>query len=361
MNWLSMLGGQQQPQTMDNPMQAQQAYQRAMEQQARAQQMQQSVPNFQGGGAAGWVSLLANMLGGRKLEARADESVSQALSKMQEFDTAAKQQQQQEAMAAEEKKFQRELERDRRKQEEIAKNRDKSPEFQNGFWVDKSTGKTTPVPEYLAAQEKLRAAGRTSVTVNGNGLPPTGFEKALDKKDAEFYDTLRTQAQSAAGTLDNLKIIKGVLQNTQTGKTQELLAQAGQYLGTDLGTDMQTFNVAARPLFLNMAEQMKGALSDKDREILQQASPSFGIDPKANAVVIGILERAANRAQSTFADADAYAQKNRGLRGWSPATAAPSAASATNGPPAGGAPAPGTVVDGKRFKGGDPYNPASWE
>ena len=39
MNWLSMLGGQQQPQTMDNPMQAQQAYQRAMEQQARAQQM----------------------------------------------------------------------------------------------------------------------------------------------------------------------------------------------------------------------------------------------------------------------------------------------------------------------------------
>lgn len=123
MNWLSMLGGQQQPQTMDNPMQAQQAYQRAMEQQARAQQMQQSVPNFQGGGAAGWVSLLANMLGGRKLEARADESVSQALSKMQEFDTAAKQQQQQEAMAAEEKKFQRELERDRKKAEEAAKNR----------------------------------------------------------------------------------------------------------------------------------------------------------------------------------------------------------------------------------------------
>ena len=233
-------------------------------------------------------------------------------------------------------------------------------EFKDGFWIDKKKGTATPDERYLEQQVRERAAGRTNVTVNADGTPPTGFEKALDKKDAEFYDSLRSQAQTATSTLDNLKVIKNVLQGTKTGKTQELLAQAGQYFGTDLGTDMQTFNVAARPLFLNMAEQMKGALSDKDREILQQASPSFGIDPKANEVVIGILERAANRSQSTFAEADDYAQKNRSLRGFTPASA--KAPKRPEEKPEEGAYTVGkeVTVGGKRYRvvpGGTPDDP----
>ena len=195
------------------------------------------------------------------------------------------------------------------------------PEFKDGFWVDRKAGTVKPEQTYLEQQVRERAAGRTNVTVNGDGTPPTGFEKALDKKDADYYDSLRTAATGATATLDNLRVLEGILEGTKTGKTQELLAQAGQYFGTDLGTDMQTFNVAAKPLFLSMVDQMPGALSDKDRQVLEQASPGFGLDPKANQVVIGILRTAANRAKSTYAEADKYATENRGLRGFVPTSA----------------------------------------
>lgn len=352
MNWLQQLagGGQQQQPSMDNPFAAQQAYDNAQQDRQRALQMQQA--QYQGGGASGILAGLLSMLGGKQLERRADETASQALQRQFQYQNEAAAAAQEKAMADEDAKYKRLMARDaaRIEAEAKAKAANAQKEFKNGFWVDPRTGAVEAVPQYLAAQEKLRAAGRTNVTVNGDGTPPTGFEKALDKKDAEFYDNLRQQAQTATGTLENLAIIKKVLEGAQTGKTQELLAQAGQYFGTNLGTDMQTFNVAARPLFLAMAESMKGALSDKDREILQQASPSFGIDPQANAVVIGILERAAKRSQTNYQEADAYAQKNRGLRGFQPSIAPgqmpPMGGGAGGAGTMSGAPPEGTRVQG---------------
>jgi hypothetical protein len=232
-------------------------------------------------------------------------------------------------------------------------------EFKDGFWVNKKTGSVEAVPEYLAAQERQKAAGRTNVTVNADGTPPTAFEKELDKKDAVYYDSLRAAATTAASTKQRLDVIKGITSKAATGKIPEALAIAGQYFGTEAGKDLQTFNAATQPLFLDMAEQMKGALSDKDREALQQAIPRFGNDPRANKVVVDILETAANRAQSTYKEADDYAQKNRGLRGFVPSSAK---AQKPEEKPAQGTYSVGSEVNvgGKRYRvvpGGTPDDP----
>ena len=273
-------------------------------------------------GGVGALAQIAQAFMGKKLSARADEKISDALAREFEARNRDAAKQAEAAARAEEAEYKRNLERRRGEAMDPVLNPAKNQKkFVNGFWVDPNTGTVEQVPEYLDAQAKVRAAGRTNVTLNANGAPPTGFEKALDKKDAEYYDAQRAAATTAAQTLDRLNIIKGISQNAQTGRVPEALAQAGQYFGTKAGADLQTFNATAQPMFLAMAEQMKGALSDKDREALQQTIPSFGNDPRANAVIIGILEKAAKTQQQNFAAVDEFAQKNRSLRGFAPAQA----------------------------------------
>jgi hypothetical protein len=127
MNWLQMLaGGQQQPQAMqmDNPYAAQMAFDNAQQERQRAMQMQQ--PQYQGGGASGILAGLLSILGGKQLEKRANETATQALQRQFEYQNKAAQAQAEQAAAEEERKFQRDLERDRKKVEEAAKNRAKT-------------------------------------------------------------------------------------------------------------------------------------------------------------------------------------------------------------------------------------------
>jgi hypothetical protein len=127
MNWLQMLaGGQQQPQAMqmDNPYAAQMAFDNAQQERQRAMQMQQ--PQYQGGGASGILAGLLSILGGKQLEKRANETATQALQRQFEYQNKAAQAQAEQAAAEEERKFQRDLERDRKKLEAAAANRPKT-------------------------------------------------------------------------------------------------------------------------------------------------------------------------------------------------------------------------------------------
>lgn len=112
MDWMQRLfqgiGGQQQPPDMSNPYSVDMAIQQAMQQQQRAQQMQ--MPQV-GAGRGSFLAGLAQMLGGRALEARSGETLKEALSKRFEMDNARRTAEAEQKRIEEERKFQREIEK----------------------------------------------------------------------------------------------------------------------------------------------------------------------------------------------------------------------------------------------------------
>lgn len=107
-DWLAklgqMFGGGQQPMPMENPYQAQSALANAQMQKQRAMQMQD--PQYQGGGAVGVLAGLAQILRGRQLDKRADETITQSLSRMAEFDRDALARRQREEAEARDRQYQ---------------------------------------------------------------------------------------------------------------------------------------------------------------------------------------------------------------------------------------------------------------
>lgn len=311
----------------------------------------------QNSGPWGVLAQMAQAWAGGKLAKRGEERIADALRRQFEEDTKAREREEEKAAKAEEAAYQRDLGRRRGEAADPLLNPQKAQKkFVNGFWVDPTTGSVEQVPEYLAAQERVRAAGRTNVNVSAGGAtPPTEFQKALDKKDAEYFGALRDAATTAAQTLDQVKVIEDVLTTAETGKVPQALAMAGQYFGTEAGADMQKFQAASNRMVLDLAQKMKGALSDSDRRMLEQAAPSFGLDPRANQVILGLIKKGASNAQSTYQAADQYASQKGGLRGFVP----PQAVNLT--PPTVGQYQIGQIIDlnGKKYRvtGGSPDDP----
>lgn len=308
---------------------------------------------------SGWLGVLAQVAqawGGKKLAKRGDERIADALARQLEEDSRRQMAEREQAARDEQAAYELSLGRRRSEAADPLLNPEKNQrKFVDGFWVDPTTGSVEKVPEYLQAQQALRAAGRTQVNVSGNAPAPTQFQKELDKKDAAYFGALRDSATTAAQTLDQVGVIENVLNKAQTGAIPQALAMAGQYFGTEAGANMQTFQAATNRMVLDLAGKMKGALSDSDRRMLEQSVPSFGMDPRANQVVLGLIKKGAQNAQSTYQAADKYAAEKGGLRGFVPPMAVNVDA------PTVGHYQVGQVIklNGKRYRvtGGSPDNP----
>lgn len=305
---------------------------------------QEYIPNS---GAMGAIAKILSSYAGYKLKDKANKSITEFANEQFEMEEAARQQQHQQEMAAAEDKVAREYEmtKQRRMQEAAemglsgqaasryaatGKVPESTKKFQGGFFIDEATGKVQAVPEYLNAQKALRSAGRTQVNVsNSPGI--TAFEKALGNKDAESFSNWRQGAVDAQGTIDQLSVVEKIANAEQTGKLEEAMAVAGQYLGTDAGANYQSMQAAKNRMVLDLAQKMKGALSDSDRRMLEQSLPSYGNDPRANQVVIGLIKKGADRQIGLYNDADAYVSKNRSLAGFKPSIAPTSAAESSTG------------------------------
>lgn len=321
MNWLDQVGqmfggGQQQPQQIDNPYQNQMALQNAQMQKQRAMQMQDA--QYQGGGAVGILAGLAQILKGKSLDRKADESITQALGRQFEFDNQRAMKEAERQAAEDEKRWQRELAKIRETEKIKAENRPVDP-YQ--AWLAQQSPDTIHKAFAVKAGLEARPGTAPVVNVNTGGPAPTEFQKALDKKDAAYFGELRDAATLASQTLDQAKVIEDMMGSAETGKVPQALAMAGQYFGSEAGANMQTFQAATNRMVLDLAGKMKGALSDSDRRMLEQSVPSFGMDPRANKVVLDLIKKGAMNAQSTYKAADQYATENKGLRGFVPPVA----------------------------------------
>lgn len=206
------------------------------------------------------------------------------------------------------------------------------------------------------------------------------FNEDLGKMFAERYADISKQGQSAQKEIDRLNMLDTTLSRVYTGKggdTVKELVKIGAALGFELDEQAAATDVA-ESLINNMAlsfrstangEGMPGAMSDADRQFLMSLPPGFEKTPQGNKVLIEFYKRAAKRKQEVARMARDYRKKNGRFDDdfddvldeyyvKNPLFKDGEVIKMLGG---GGKMPAGAVVDGHRFKGGNPKDPKNWE
>lgn len=206
------------------------------------------------------------------------------------------------------------------------------------------------------------------------------FNEDLGKMFAERYADISKQGQSAQKEIDRLNMLDTTLSRVYTGKggdTVKELVKIGAALGFELDEQAAATDVA-ESLINNMAlsfrstangEGMPGAMSDADRQFLMSLPPGFEKTPQGNKVLIEFYKRAAKRKQEIARMARDYRKKNGRFDDdfddvldeyytKNPLFKDGEVIKMLGG---GGKMPAGAVVDGHRFKGGNPKDPKNWE
>ena len=152
----------------------------------------------------------------------------------------------------------------------VLKPKVKGPKFQNGYWVDETAMTVEPVPEYLAARERIRAAGRPTTVVNVGGHSPLtkSTTNAVQKTVIGLERSLR-QLDGIAKTFDSGSL-------TYKGQASTAVARQAEKMGLPVSDDAKK-SLASRTQFRNAILQTfndyrvavtGAAASDKEQERL---------------------------------------------------------------------------------------------
>lgn len=190
-------------------------------------------------------------------------------------------------------------------------------------------------PTLFAAEAALREAGATRMPAQPF---ESAFSKTLGAEQAKQFQGYATQAVAAQETLQQLSDLRTLLSKAQTGATPEVLASIGRYFGTENASTLEAVRAAAMPFILSRMQQLGGGDSNEELRAIRDALPGFGISPRANDIILGSLERQAQRAIGNYQQAVQFIQVpgNRGLTGFLPTVRLPSQFGAEPPPQAGG-------------------------
>ena len=175
-------------------------------------------------------------------------------------------------------------------------------------------------PEYVRVQSQIRAAGRPQVTVNGR--EETEFGKALGKQQGEAYSDLMKSDMQASSSLTKLGRLESLLQSSgQTGKLTPPIMElksAAESLGFKIDPRLP-FQQAAQALSNEIAltlrnpaggAGMPGALSDRDREFLQNMVPNLAKTPEGNKMLLETQRKVYQREKEVAKLARDYRKKH---------------------------------------------------
>nr|MBP9826371.1 hypothetical protein [Thermoanaerobaculia bacterium] len=186
-------------------------------------------------------------------------------------------------------------------------------------------------PGYLRDQTDLRRAGAPSVNVDLKGQTAGAQESA--KLDAKKLDGMRSQADAAAGALDDINTVEGWLKGLDTGSLAPEKLAAQKFLG-GLGINTNIFGskeqVAKAEAALTIVNQMAlklrnpesglgmpGAMSDKDLAFLKQSTVGLETTEPGRNLIIDLTRRAASRRMEIARMADEfYYQNDNSFKGW---------------------------------------------
>lgn len=232
----------------------------------------------------------------------------------------------------------------------------------------KSQGYTGTLQEFMSDMKK---AGATSVNVGSE----RGYDKTVGEGYGKRFMDIQEQSQSATRALTALDVMEHALSDpgfySGVGAGQvATLKRMGASLGMDPDgiSSMETFNAMSKQAALDaMGGSLGTGFSNADRDFVIDQVPNLGNTVEGNRQLVGIQRKLNARKQEIAGLARQYADQNEGridagfddfLAKWAEANPLfPKVEKA----PTDGMPSTGDVVDGYRYRGGDPADPNSWE
>jgi len=234
-------------------------------------------------------------------------------------------------------------------------------------------------PAFKQHQIDLKRASAQNINLDQRG--ENAFAKKAGEVQATRFNELAQGGQDAQQMLGDLNSLREIGGRITTGKTAEIQNAIGPYaealrIKMDGLDDMQAYNAIVAKLAPRMRVPGSGATSDFEMQNFLKALPGLGKTPGGNEMIANTLEAvsqqkiaAAEIASRAMAGEITPREAEKELRAlpdpltlWKkegknlkPAAAAPAAPVAKPMPQA------GAIMDGYRFKGGDPSMPESWE
>lgn len=220
--------------------------------------------------------------------------------------------------------------------------------------------------------------GGTNVTVQNNAPNDDAFARTLGETEAKTFSGFLERAPVAARTIGQLDQLQGMLEGVDTGFGAASRVALGNFgVATQGLSELQAAQALINQMVPAQRPPGSGPMSDADLELFKQSVPRLINQPGGNATIIDTMRaineydialgQIAQRAASgELSRADARAAVNalaNPLEDFSSRVSGvrrPGTGGQQGAAPA-GAPQPGEVVDGYRYRGGDPGSPSSWE
>lgn len=213
--------------------------------------------------------------------------------------------------------------------------------------------------DFQLAQKK---AGATSITNNvGEG---DKFYENLDKKNAEMFSALSDEGVRARSKAAQIDRLDGLLQNAPQGIGAMLKQAAGEYgINTEGLSDIQAAQALINELVPQQRQPGSGPMSDADLALFKQSLPRLINQPGGNQTIINTMRGITEYQVKMGEIADAVADRTMTPQQGRAAIRNLQNPLANFGKSGGGTASPkaGSIVDGYRFKGGNPADQSSWE
>lgn len=158
-------------------------------------------------------------------------------------------------------------------------------------------------PEWLAAQERIRAAGKPEVRVNTN-LPPleNSEQKGKGEINVKYYGGLQ---EAAANARKENALLTGLEKiDLDTGKTTPANATVSAWIASlgggprfkEVAAKGQSFTNFATELVMQKQLAQKGPQTESDARRLEQTVANLGNTPEANKLLISFSKAQNQRA-----------------------------------------------------------------
>ena len=159
--------------------------------------------------------------------------------------------------------------------------------------VKQATAAGEKPPSFVEFKTGLKKAGATNVNVDTKG--ENAFATKAGQLQAERYDTLAGDAQTAKQMISDVQTLNELGKNIQTGKLAEAKAAIGPYaqaLGIDVKglNEIQAFEAIVNRVAPSLRVKGSGAQSDFELKNFLKSLPSLGNTPEGNEIATKTME-----------------------------------------------------------------------
>jgi hypothetical protein len=240
--------------------------------------------------------------------------------------------------------------------------------------TDPTTGGTSLVRVKASGPEgPISTTGASSAPANPALNPKSPFNAAMVKQDAKRVSEYADSGKMAQEGIATLDFIDGLRKQAYTGPIQGAIANKLGHPAT------QALDGAVNALALDVAQKMKGSLSDKDIGFVKSQVPTLSMGGTAGEATSGLMRAAFERTQQRAQFYRDWVERKGNINGadkqWNK-FANENPLTVEDKKALGGRkfdpgfkkdygryipPSVGEVQNGYRFKGGDPKLQSSWE